>query len=330
MLKQKTYGWNRGNTRMRQGRSFLHSKKFVYADMFLLSFKTSPMYSIIFAVKNIIDALIPTLSIFVTARFLDTAIAVYNNEAHISSVYGPVGFLAGIMLYTALIGVVMGLIDCNRNIYYRSKLVPEMLEKQAKLKYRHIENPKTADLINRVCPNYSGNVWGMYTQMITIVSIVVYIMGIIISLFTQVWWVALTMLIASAPIMYIATKAGKQSYEADKEMTKIDRRVNYLSGMLKSREAVEERNLYGYSGDLNRQYIEKYEHARKFRLKVSRWNFIKSKTGGIVTTAYSIIAILALLPPVVNGSMTIGMFIALMAAVFGLAGRLSWGVNWIV
>ena len=298
--------------------------------MVSMSFKTSPLYSIIFAVKNIVDALLPTLLIFITADFLNTAILVYNKEVGVSSVYMPVAFLAGIMLYNALIGVLMNLIDCNRNICYRKKLVPEMLAKRARLEYRHIENPKTADLINRVCPPFAWTVWGMYSRILDIVNLGIFVMGIIITLFTQVWWIAVTMLIASVPILYIATKAGKQSYDADKEMTKIDRRVNYLSSVMKSRDAVEERNLYGYTDNLNKQYSEKYEFARKFRLKVSRWNFIKSKTGGIVTTVYSVGAMLAMIPPVVDGKITIGMFIALMGAVFGLANRLSWGVNWIV
>ena len=298
--------------------------------MLTMSFKSSPVYSIIFAIKNIVDALLPTLSIFITADFLNTAISIFNNETDISSVYRPVAFLAGIMLYYSLIGVLMNLIDCSRNIHYRAKLVPEMLAKRARLEYRHIENPKTADLINRVCPPFAANVWDMYIRIMDIVNLTVFVMGIMITLFTQVWWIAVTMLIASIPILYIATKAGIQSYDAEKEMTKIDRRVNYLSGVMKNRDAVEERNLYGYTGNLNEQYSEKYEFARKFRLKVSRWNFIKSKTGGIVTTAYSVGAMLALIPPVVNGNITIGMFIALMGAVFGLASRLSWGVNWIV
>jgi len=314
----------------RDGYRLLRQKNYGFPDMVTMSFRTSPVYSIIFAVNYIVDALLPTLSIFITADFLNTAILIYNHKAGVFSVYRPVAFLAGIMLYNALIGVLMNLIDCSRNIYYRKKLVPEMLAKRARLEYRHIENPKTADLINRVCPPFAGNVWEMYTRILDIVNLTVYVMGIVITLFTQVWWVAVTMLIASIPILYIATKAGKQSYDADKEMTKIDRRVNYLSGVMKSRDAFEERNLYGYTGSLNEQFSEKYEFARKFRLKVSRWNFIKSKTGGIVTTVYSVGAMLALIPPVVNGSISIGMFIALMGAVFGLASRLSWGVNWIV
>ena len=308
----------------------LKQKKYGFIDMVSMSFMASPMYSAIFGAKAAMDALLPTLSIFVTADFLNAAIAVYNKKAGISSVYGPVALLAGIMLYSALIGVFMNLLDCSRNIYYRKKLVPEMLAKRARLEYRHIEDPKTADLINRVCPSFDGDVWGMYSRILNVVDLVIYILGIIVALSTQVWWIALSMLAASVPVLFIATKAGKQSYNADKEMTKIDRRANYLSSVLKSREAVEERSIYGYSDNLNAQYSEKFEYARKFRLKVSRWNFIKSKSGGIVTTVYSVGAMLALLSPVVEGKMTIGMFIALMGAVFGLSNRLSWGVNWLV
>ena len=308
----------------------LKQKKYGYVDMITLSMKTSPMYSCIFAVKSIIDALLPTFTIFVTANFLNTAIAVYNKETDISSVYRMVAFLAGMLMYNMISSIFMDLINCNRNIYFRKKLVPEMLEKRTRLEYRHIENPKTADLINRVCPPFDSEVWGMYSQVLSVVNLAVYIMGITITLFMQVWWIAITMFVASGPILYIATKAGKQSYNADREMTKIDRRVNYLSSVLKSREAVEERSIYGYSKNLNDQYSDNFGFARKFKLKVARWNFIKSKTGGIATTVYSVCAMLTLLSQVANGKMTIGMFIALMGAIFGLSQKLSWGINSLV
>ena len=305
----------------------LKQKKYDYPDMITMSLKTSLLYSVIFAVKQILDALLPTLSIFITANFLNTAIAVYNKEMDITSVYKPVALLAAIILYNAIVGVVVSLINCNRSIYFRKKLAPEMLEKYARLEYRHIENPKTIDLINRVCRSFDSNVWEMYSRVLDIVHLVIYTLGVMITLSTQVWWLALAMILPSVPIFYISTKAGKHSYEADREMTKNDRRANYLSDVLKSREAVEERNIYGYSTHLNEQYSEKYEYARKFRIKVQRWNFIKSNTGNIITTIYSVGAMLALLPPVVDGRMTIGMFIALLGAVLGLANRLSWGLS---
>ena len=170
----------------------------------------------------------------------------------------------------------------------------------------------------------------MYLQVLNVVDLIVYITGIMISLFTQVWWIAVCTFVATIPILYIATKAGRNSYNADREMSKIDRRVTYLSSVMKDRDAVEERNVYEYTDYLNSQYTEEYEFARKFRLKVVRSNFIKQKSGGILTTFFSVGVILALLTPVVTGKLDFGMFVALMGAVFGLSSRLSWGVNWIV
>jgi len=308
----------------------LQKKKYGILDMVTLSFKVSPFYSTVFALQRIISALMPTFTIFITASLINTATAILNKTADISAIYVPIILLASVVLYRILIEVLMSFVNCKANIFYRRKLRPEMVEKLARLEYRHIENQKTADLISRVCPKFDVNVREMYARILEVVDNVVYIGGIVITLFTQVWWVALFILVSSGPILVVATKAGEKSYAADKEMSKIDRRTRYLSDVLKSRDAVEERSVYGYSEKLNEQYGERYDYARKFRLKVSRSNFIKNKMGGIITSFLSIITAIAMLPPVTRGDMDFGMFVALMGAVFGLSGRLSWGVNWLI
>ncbi|HPP36588.1 MAG TPA: ABC transporter ATP-binding protein, partial [Clostridiales bacterium] len=78
------------------------------------------------------------------------------------------------------------------------------------------------------------------------------------------------------------------------------------------------------------QFAERYEFARKFRMKVSVKNFIKQKMGGIITSILSTAVMFAMLPPVVQGKIDIGMFIGMMGGVFSLSGKLSWGVNWII
>ena len=144
----------------------IQNKKYGYRDMAALSFKVAPVYSTVYAVKLIIDALTPTLSIFVTANFLNSAIAVYQNEAHISAVYLPVGLLIGIMLYNTLSWVVMNFINSRRQISFRNKINPEMYMQIATLEFKHLENPKTMDLINRISWSFMWEVWGMYNQVL--------------------------------------------------------------------------------------------------------------------------------------------------------------------
>ncbi|HOJ81298.1 MAG TPA: ABC transporter ATP-binding protein [Clostridiales bacterium] len=309
---------------------FLIKNKYGLPDMIILPFKVSPFYSAVFAVQRIVSGLMPTFTIFVTAKFVNTAIAILNKTAELRDIYVPIALLAGIMLYGVVIGVLMEFVNCRANIVFRKKLRPEMAEKRARLEYRHIEDQNTADLINRVCPVIDTTVKDMYMRVLDIAENLIYAAGILVALFTQVWWVALFLAVSGVPILTIATKAGERSYEADREMSKIDRRTWYLSDVLKSREAVEERSVYGYSGKLNEQFAERYEFARKFRMKVSIKNFIKQKMGGIITSILSTAVMLAMLPPVVQGKIDIGMFIGMMGGVFSLSGKLSWGVNWII
>lgn len=308
----------------------LTKKKYGIPDMVVLPFKVSPFYSAVFAVQRIVSGLMPTFMIFATAKFINTATAILNKEAELRDIYVPIALLAGIMFYQAVIGVLMEFVNCRTNIVFRKRLRPEMVEKRARLEYRHIEDQDTADLISRVCPVIDTTVRDMYMRVLDIAENVIFAAGILITLFTRVWWVALFIAASSVPILIIATKAGEKSYEANRELSKVDRRTWYLSDVLKSREAVEERSVYGYSDKLNGQFAERYEYAWKSRLKISAKNFVNQKMGGIITSILSTVVMLAMLTPVVQGKIDIGMFIGIMGSIFNLSGRLSWGVNWIV
>ena len=306
---------------------FLQRKIYGYLDMVTLALKTSPLLSILSAVPYVLSALLPTAQIFIMAGFVNGAIEVYQGTANISVVYAFTAMLVAITAYNSFGKVLMSRIYCHRDIQFRNKIAPLILEKQALLEYRHIENPDSIDLIHRVCPNLDQKISQMYTDMLSLISFAVYVTGIMITLFTQSWWIALIMLASAIPLVYIASKSGKESYGADREMTKTIRRFNYIAEVLTGREAVDERNVFGYVDELNRQYDEKFEIYRKFRLKVARRNFIKYRTGAMLSVIYIVVAMLVLVGPVSRGEMNLGMFIALIGAIIGLAERLSAGIE---
>ena len=308
----------------------LKRKKYSYMDMLTLSLRTSPFYSGVVAVRQVVDALLPTFGIFITAYFINTAIAVFNEEAVMRDLYLPIGLIFAMMAYNVLISSIMKLIDANREIKYRQVLVPEMIKFRASLAYRHIEDQKAHDLIWRVFPYIENTIWNLYTQVLQIVSLIIFVLGITGTLFMQVWWLAITMILTGIPLVFIAARAGRETYQAGRDMTEIDRKQWNLSWILIDRENVEERTVYGYGKDLNDEYIDKFEYARKYRLKITAKNYIKQKMGGIVTGIYAIAAIVALLPQAYAQEISLGMFIALIGAVIGLSQRLSWGINQIV
>ncbi|MDR0271748.1 MAG: ABC transporter ATP-binding protein/permease [Clostridiales bacterium] len=285
------------------------------------------MYSFVFALSQVIDALIPTFTIFVTAAFINAAIEVFNKEATMNDLVLPIAMIFAITAYSVLSGAVMKLIDTSRVIYFRKTLVPEMIKFRASLEYRHIEDQKTHDLIWRVFPYIENTVWNMFTQVVEAVSLIIFVLGITGTLFTQMWWLAVVMVAAGVPIIYFAAKAGRASYNADRDMTEIDRKQWNLSWILIDRENVEERTVYGYGTDVNDEYVDKFEFARKYRLKINAKNFAKQKMVALLSIVCTIAAILALIPRVFAGEMSVGMFIGLVNAVIALSDRLAWGVN---
>jgi len=301
-------------------------KKYGYPDMFTLAFRISPFYSTVTIALDVLRALIPSFVIFATAYFIDTAVQVYRQEVPWTAVLLPISVLAGTRLYNLAYDVFWEVFYRMRIIHYRNVILPEIVRKRASLAYYHVENSESADIIARTCGWTDGSIFRMFGSLMRIMYTLVLIAGITISLFTQVWWIALGLIIANIPMLYIASKAGKQNYEAQKEMTKIERRANYLSEILHRREAVEERAVYGYGEAINEQYSERYEFARKFIFNVQRKMNLRVQLGSMAGTVYTFGAIIATMAAVAAGQLTLGMFIAIVQAVFTLSNQLTSGI----
>jgi len=91
--------------------------------------------------------------------------------------------------------------------------------------------------------------------------------------------------------------------------------------------------MYGYTKKMNEEYREKYEFARIARKKVDRKRWIAMKLTGNLAFISGVIVIALLIPaaifPDANGvvKLSIGMFTALVNAVFGLSWSMSWQVS---
>ena len=95
-----------------------------------------------------------------------------------------------------------------------------------------------------------------YGQFFDMISLVMTVAGVLIVLLTQVWWSAILIVLLSLPLFSIAVKSGKASYEANREVEKYNRKVNYLYDVLNGRDSVEERTLFGYSSKVNDQWYD--------------------------------------------------------------------------
>lgn len=149
-------------------------------------------------------------------------------------------------------------------------------------------------------------------------------MGFILILGMQLWWAPIVFVVASIPSFIISYRFGKKRYDVDKDMTKIDRKAWYISGILTSRDTIEERYMYGYTDKMNDEYKAKYEMARIARRKVTKSLWGNTTVAGMLTFISGVIVVAILIfsvitPNATQNTTSVSMFIALLGAILGLS-----------
>ena len=203
----------------------------------------------------------------------------------------------------------------------------EIAERCAKLDYKYIENADTQDLIKRVSKDADEKMFGCFVAMRNLVNVTVRVAGIVCVLFVQVWWAALIILAISVPLMILSIKAGRSQYKVDREVSKYERKYEYIADVMQKRDNVEERALFGYEEKMNEQYEVFYKKAYVLWKKAFKKWQIRSKMGSFSTSVISITLAGLLVNPTIEGTITIGMFLSIFKAIFGLMYSMSWQLS---
>lgn len=213
-------------------------KKFLLWDFVIIPLQICPVHTSVKILSKILSALMPSLQVFVTADFIDTAIKIFNEKSDYNDIIPPLILLILIILYSNLTGSFMAFLNEKYDIKMTEHLRGSIVEKRARLQYCHIENNDTWDLISRTCGNLVGRITGGFNSIIDAVGIVIRVVSILAVLMFQVWWAALVIIVITIPLFSLAVKGGKATYEANKEADKHNRRAGYLHGVLSGRDTV--------------------------------------------------------------------------------------------
>ena len=302
----------------------LEKRQYGLGDLLRIPFQCNPGATIFLGLQYVLAGLIPTLQVLVTARFIDGALQIYQGTMDLQEIYPVILALLGLIAYRWVLFSVVGFANTRLRMGIQARFRTAVTEKRAHLAYHQIENPKTWDLIARVAGGAEDQIITGLTNLLDIVSNVIRITGLLLILFQQVWWAALVILVFSIPLFSLGIKSGRASYEVNREVSKYQRRYQYLGNVLLGREAVEERALFGYSNQLNETWHERHEEARLKEYEAGKKWFIRMKMGSSVTALTSVVVVGILLHPVLTGVISIGMFIALVNATFGLVDLMSW------
>lgn len=295
-------------------------------DILHISFKIAPVQIILLLLLAITDGLLPTTLLAIgTAYFVDSAIAIFNGLKVFSEIYLPLIILIIIMGTISILESFYMLIEAKIKLLLERYLLPTIIEIQAKLKYRYIEDSVCQEMIEITLNEMEETFIEGLQAYIAIFKSVVGISSIIVLLITQMWWVSVFITLCSIPLLWASIWAGKKNYAAKVDSRKYERRYSYYSdNILCGREAVQERTLFGYTDEMTECYYENFQKASNIQLHVLLKTYLATKLTGIVLLMVAMITALVLIQPVILGKITPGMFMGIIAALIGLAKTLGW------
>lgn len=300
-------------------------KKRVIANISTKILKIIPLQMIVSLILQIGESLQPALLVIVEARFIDGVIAFFENQSvSMGYLVCQTILLILLMAYVWVSSDIIQYIDAVAMLRLRNTYKTEILAKVAAVKYSYMEDEQTCELISRMSKNPEEKLMHCYLSYRKIFSFILRIGSILFLLSKYALGSTLLLLLLTIPLFILAVKSGKANYEVTKEVTQYSRIADYLSNVLTSRESAYERTLFSYGEKISNIWEDKFDTARRKRLKATFIWFVKTKAGSVITALIGVIVTLVLLPNTLNGKISIGIYISLLNAIYAMVGIMSW------
>lgn len=284
-------------------------------------FEDAPAAAVIRAVAALAaGAATGALLVLATEWFIATALEVAGGALPWAAVVTPVLALLALFAVETLETPVGTLADRRIEMGLRRGFRAAMTEKRARLEYRHLESPETADLLRRVAAGpemesqpapEQGPVKRAFDDLIGLAAVAVRVVGIAVVLARLQWWVVPVMLAATVPFVLLGVRSGRRLYDFERRVARQRRRATYLSEeVLQGRDPAAERALFGFSRHLMTRWRTIFESVIKLEALVSLRIWVRFKSAAVLTTAGIIIAMIAFLRPLQTGAINVAFYVA--------------------
>lgn len=291
-----------------------------------LIFKTAPLAVIFHVVFTILRGLSPTAIAIFMGLTVDAVIDQVGKMDDLSLVFKYAGILCALMAYQMISKPLLEWLSSVINVKLEGVLNEMIIDKHTKLKYWRLEDNESLDLIKQVDKDtlsQFSNVIMTYQQMFIVGFTVVSAM---ITITRYVWWIVPVTLVIVMPLLWLANKGAKKTYEEDKSLNDKKRYVDSLDEVLLSKEAAKERYLFDYSDHYNEKDLDKFMQIHDAQFKVMRDWFIRSKAGSVVFSFIVLSVAIILLQPLRAGLISFGIYSSLIGLITALVQSVGWTV----
>jgi ABC-type multidrug transport system fused ATPase/permease subunit len=220
------------------------------------------------------------------------------------------------------------MLNIRRDIKIRLAMQEPIIQKHARLEFKHLETPKTVDLLNRAGGNPHKTIGEMEQNVVDFFRLVGTVSSYIVILLINAPVTGIALIMVSIPFFWLANKAGKATYQAYKEATVDQRYSGSFSWNMTSRYRAAERNLFGWSRHINTLYLKHYELARKHQLKTEMQWYLRNRISPIILWALAAAGLFMMAPNVASGTLSVGLFISLQGVLLMTVNWMGWSLPW--
>lgn len=292
-------------------------------DFIIIPFQCDSIATTMLGIQKLLTALSAVIQVMVMAKFLDsanTALKTGEEWKHVFLWFFILVMCVGWRRISYRVGTIF---TSRLRIRTAAQMNMALTEKRSRLQYYLIENEDSWNLINRVSMKPEFQVTTMLQRSFNLMLYIVRIFGVLYIVFTQVWWIGVLTTVLCIPLALVSLKSGEKNYSAKKQVAQYERRCQYLGTVLSGREAVNERSLFGYSEEINREWYEQYEKARSIKWKANLKLACSVRGSSAIITVLSSLITIAMVFPVASGQISSGMFVALATGMYDLVNMVG-------
>ena len=308
------------------------SKKQTYNILTFLGDMTKiiPFHAGYLLLAALVNAFLPTVQTLAIAEFVNRVEGTYGGALEVHMVLAPLLILLGIVILKQMIPSVTNLIDASAQNRLKAVLRNRFMRKQAALQYRYIEDNQSCALIYRVCEKVENRFWTGYRTVCNGIELVVKCVALMSIVMQASVLSGGAILLVSVPLFYLAYRTGKQNYVLQKDAVEVKRRYQYLARILSDRDHAKERTMFGYSGQIAKEYDSLSDYANQREAVILKKRYANMKSGSLTMVVLAVIIMLFLLPALGSGKLSNGLYVGLVTSVLNLVQGMSWNLSGIM